>query len=269
MNFKEIIRITFNLVVIYAVGGALLAWLYAQTSPVIYNNMEEDKANALKGMMPVHLIANVTGNADAVKAVLPEGAKVEEKDGVLDVEVDLYKKGKEKLIKKMKSAGAAVTESSDYKTVEKGEWEPVHKKKAKYFEVQDKDGQVAAYIVESYHKGYSGAPGIFVAIDKDLTVRKVEILTHSETPGLGDEIENPVFKNQFKGKALGQLEVVKGEAGDKILAITGATISSRSITYGTRDAVQLITDLTSGAAAPMTGMSHEAAPAAEEGKDGH
>lgn len=262
MNFKEIIKITINLVVIYAIGGALLAGLYATSSPVIFKNMEEDKANALKGMMPVHLIANAAGNADAVKAVLPQDAKVTEAEGFIDVEVDLYKKDKERLIKKMKGAGATVTESSDYQTVEKGEWEPVAKKRAKYFEVMGKDGEVAAYIVESYHKGYSGAPGIFVAIDKDLTVRKVEILTHSETPGLGDEIENPVFKNQFKGKALGQLEVVKGEAGDKILAITGATISSRSITYATRDAVKLITDLGAGASAPE-------AAGAMEGMDGH
>jgi len=240
MNIKEILKVTINLVVIYAIGGALLAWVYSETSPIIYKNKQEDKANALKGMMPVHLVVNAPeGKADAIKSVLPEGATVQLDGNNLDAVVDLYKKDKKTLLKKISKAGAlSVSEYSDFDPGQpKGTWEPSHKQ-AEYFEVTGKDGQVAGYIVESYHKGYSGAPGIYVAMDKDLVVQKVEILSHGETPGLGDEIEKKWFKDQFRGKSLDHLVVVKGETKDDIQAITGATISTRAITNGAREAVE-------------------------------
>ncbi|RMD52364.1 MAG: FMN-binding protein, partial [Nitrospirae bacterium] len=58
----------------------------------------------------------------------------------------------------------------------------------------------------------------------------IDVLHHTETPGLGDEIDYDYFKNQFKGKTLKQLKVVKMETKEYIQAITGATISSRAVT---------------------------------------
>lgn len=52
MTFKEIIKITLNLVVLYLVGGLLLAVVYSETSPVIFKKGEEEKKQALQGMMP-------------------------------------------------------------------------------------------------------------------------------------------------------------------------------------------------------------------------
>jgi len=270
MNIKEILKVTINLVLIYAIGGALLAWVYSVTSPIIYKNKQEDKANALKGMMPIHLVANAPadGAADAIKAVLPEGTVVKADGNMVDVEVDVYKKDKKKLIKSIKKTGAlSVSQYSDFDPGEpKGTWEPSHKH-AEFFEVMGRDGQVAGYIVESYYKGYSGAPGIYVAMDNDLVVQKVEILSHGETPGLGDEIEKKYFKDQFRGKRLEQLEVVKGEAGDRIQAITGATISTRAITYGARDAVEHMMKYKAGEL-PEPEKAGEGTEA-EEGSSGH
>ncbi len=271
---KDMLKITVNLVVIYAVGGVLLAWVYAQTSPIIYKNKQEDKAAALKGMMPVHLVANAPEAAlERIRAALPEGVEVSVEDAgggnvLLDALVDTYKKEKKKLKKMLRKSGSlSVSEYSDFDPGQpKGTWEPAHKH-AEYFEVRDKDGKEAGYIVESYHKGYSGAPGIYVAIGNDLTVKKVEVLSHNETPGLGDEIEKKWFKDRFKGKTLETLEVVKGDAGDKVEAITGATISTRAITYAARDAVELIRKLQSG---ELPVEEHaRGGEAAGEGESGH
>jgi len=269
MNIKEIFKVTINLVLIYAIGGALLAWVYSVTSPIIFKNKQEDKANALKGMMPVHLVVNAPGGAvEAIKATLPEGAAVTLKGEMVDAEVDLYKKDKKKLIKMIKKAGAlSVSQYSDFDPGEpKGTWEPSHKH-AEFFEVKGRDGEVAGYIVESYHKGYSGAPGIYVAMDNDLVVQKVEILSHGETPGLGDEIEKKYFKDQFRGKTLDKLEVVKGETPDMIQAITGATISTRAITYGARDAVDHIRKYKAGELPEPEDA--QVGAEAEEGASGH
>ena len=52
MTYKDILKITANLVVIYLAGGLILASIYSQTSPIIYKKAEEEKQNALKNMMP-------------------------------------------------------------------------------------------------------------------------------------------------------------------------------------------------------------------------
>ena len=44
----------------------------------------------------------------------------------------------------------------------------------------------------------------------DLKIRDVKILGHEETPGLGDQVEDKSFLDQFKGKSLSQIVLVKG-----------------------------------------------------------
>jgi electron transport complex protein RnfG len=52
LTFRDIIRITLNLVVIYLIGGLILAVVYARTSPVMYRNAVHEKETALKKLMP-------------------------------------------------------------------------------------------------------------------------------------------------------------------------------------------------------------------------
>jgi electron transport complex protein RnfG len=52
MTAKDIIKIALNLVVIYVIGGLILAAVYAKTSPIMYRNAEEQKKQALKGLIP-------------------------------------------------------------------------------------------------------------------------------------------------------------------------------------------------------------------------
>jgi electron transport complex protein RnfG len=169
MTGKDIFKITLNLVVIYLIGGFILAFVYANASPKIFRNNEEAEKKALKMLMP-------------------------------DADVN------EKL----------------------GEWS-IHDKHAKYF-ISKKGGDTIGYIIQSFGKGYSSYINTFIAVDKDFTVQKINVLSHAETPGLGDEIESDSFKNQFKGKTIEHLKVIKGETKEDIQAISGATISSRAVT---------------------------------------
>ncbi|HDO21821.1 MAG TPA: hypothetical protein ENG86_03070, partial [Nitrospirae bacterium] len=52
MTAKDIFKITANLVVIYVVGGLLLAFVYAKTSPIIFLKNKQEKEEALQKMMP-------------------------------------------------------------------------------------------------------------------------------------------------------------------------------------------------------------------------
>ncbi len=252
MMGKDITKITLNLVIIYIAGGLLLAGVYAWTSPIIFIKNKEEKEQALQKMMPLHLIVNAPADAMAdIEDLLPGAKAVAE--GTLDAEVDLYERELARLKKKLRKAGASeVLERSTKRVRKKGDWEPWHKH-AEYFEVVE-DGDVVGYIVEGYGKGYSSYIHLLAAVTPDFRIRKINVISHAETPGLGDEIELAEFKDQFRGKTLEQLEVVKGETDDKIQAITGATISTRAVTNGVRDGLLMLmekyTEQGSGEAGP-------------------
>lgn len=52
MTAKDILKITINLVVIYLIGGSILAFVYANTSPKVFKNNEEAEKRALKELVP-------------------------------------------------------------------------------------------------------------------------------------------------------------------------------------------------------------------------
>ena len=87
---------------------------------------------------------------------------------------------------------------------------------------------VVGWCVSVSSKGYGGQIGFVVGITKDGTVKAINILNHSETPGLGAKSTEPEFSGQFVDKSSFPLKVVKGGASnpDEISAISGATITA-------------------------------------------
>ncbi|RTZ94250.1 MAG: electron transporter RnfG [Deltaproteobacteria bacterium] len=89
------------------------------------------------------------------------------------------------------------------------------------------------------HKGYSGDIELLMGVDLKGKITGIEILSMSETPGLGARIEEPAFKKQFVGKTLKNTKwAVKKDGGD-IDQITGATISPRAVTEAIHRGLQL------------------------------
>lgn len=131
---------------------------------------------------------------------------------------------------------------------EAGKWEPFQKH-AEYYEAKKGNDNIG-YIASTYGKGYSSYISVLVAIEPSMKVKKISILGHGETPGLGDEIEQEYFKKRYEGKSLEQIEVVKVEGTDKVLAISGATISSRAVTNGVREAVKFLKEKYQGGERP-------------------
>ena len=91
--------------------------------------------------------------------------------------------------------------------------------------------------------GYGGDIVMMVGIDLQGAVQGIEILSHSETAGLGAKIANDDFKRQFRNKSP-FAEVVKNktDSADEITAVTGATISSRAVAKGLEEAAKLIVE---------------------------
>jgi electron transport complex protein RnfG len=92
-----------------------------------------------------------------------------------------------------------------------------------------KNGQLVGIAVKSYsNKGFSGYISIMVGINPNGSIFSTSVMEQKETPGLGNKMKEPKFRDQFNGKNPEQFKVkVKKDGGD-VDAITAATISSRA-----------------------------------------
>lgn len=52
MTGKDIVKVTLNLVIVYLIGGFILAFVYANASPRVFRNNEEAEKKALKELVP-------------------------------------------------------------------------------------------------------------------------------------------------------------------------------------------------------------------------
>lgn len=99
------------------------------------------------------------------------------------------------------------------------------------------DSTLIGYCVEVSTNGFGGAINMMVGVDTNGAVTGVEILSMSETAGLGSRASEPAFKDQFIGKA-GTLEVKTD-----ITPISGATITSKAVTTGVNAALAAVANL--------------------------
>ena len=98
---------------------------------------------------------------------------------------------------------------------------------------KDAGGEIVGYVVNVIsHEGYAGDIEISVGIAADGTVTGIEMLSISETAGLGMKAAEADFKDQFKDKKVEKFTYTKsGESGDDMIdAISGATITTNAVT---------------------------------------
>jgi Na+-transporting NADH:ubiquinone oxidoreductase subunit C len=118
-----------------------------------------------------------------------------------------------------------------------------------------KDGQPSAYILPVDSRGLWGTIRGYMAIENDgKTVAGFSVYSHSETPGLGGEIEKPWFQANFVGKQIvdasgefAPVGIAKGKVADAIAAdrqanyvdgISGATLTGNYLTGGLQEVLQ-------------------------------
>ena len=127
------------------------------------------------------------------------------------------------------------------------------------------NGARIAYLLGGKFQGFKTFINVMLAVDPSFAMVGLEILEHEEDPGLGAEIEQDYFKNQFKGKpfeAIKAIDVVKspiprdywqalnGKSGQEellkfreqykdkdVFALTGATISTKAVCDGVKGIV--------------------------------
>ena len=139
-----------------------------------------------------------------------------------------------------KSIFLVVPEAKDYEEKKSGE--------ITYFECSDGSGRIVGIAFPVRGNGYQGVIKIMVGLNPGLdSITGIKVLEQVETPGLGGRIGEASFQDQFKGvRTEPAIEYIKNKApenNNQIQAITGATISSRSVVKIINKNVKLLKDI--------------------------
>lgn len=118
-------------------------------------------------------------------------------------------------------------------------------------EAQDKAGKTLGYVITvTSHAGYGGDVTFSMGVTNEGVLNGYSITEISETAGLGMKAAEEGFMSQFSGIKAQILEVTKGSKGGdgEIEAISGATITSKAVTYGIDAGLTYYNSLVGGAA---------------------
>ncbi len=102
----------------------------------------------------------------------------------------------------------------------------------------DENGEIIGHVVVNIAKGYGGDISVMTGVDSDGKVTGINILSHSETAGLGAKAAEKSFRDKFVGLVDG-ITVSKDKAGENSIdALTGATITSRAVVNAVNAAIE-------------------------------
>ena len=123
-----------------------------------------------------------------------------------------------------------------------------------------KNNAIQAYILPLHSRGLWGKIEGYLAVENDgRTVAGFSVFSHSETPGLGGEIETAWFQNNFRGKKIVDrdgrfvsIAIAKGVVAERVPpdsranfvdGISGATLTGRFLSEGLRDTLLAYEDV--------------------------
>ena len=115
-------------------------------------------------------------------------------------------------------------------------------KEVKVYQVT-KGGQVTALVWETVGYGYAGEIRTLIAVDPQGKILGTRVLSHKETPGLGDKIEatKADWILKFTGLSLGDPPEDKWKVkkdGGRFDQFSGATITPRAVVKSIHEALQ-------------------------------
>ena len=266
---REMVVIALGLTVVCLVAAMILGGLYFVTQPAKEHNLhlrEEIMIRGLLGLTPEAKIQEVRrylkSEGKELQVIYLTGKKLAQ------LELDGKEVAAFPVPDDVMAAGSAEIKDEWVKKQIKAS-NPDNLKYAGRFFVGLEGGKPAGYVVEGVTLGFKTWVRFFMAIDSAYTIQGVEIIEHEEDPGLGAEIVQRYFKNQFAGRRFEDIEkilVIKDplprewqtaleQLGDmpygpwlekyketlpknpNIYAITGSTISSVAVTSGVKSAL--------------------------------
>lgn len=276
---KDIATIIFRLTISCLLAGLVMGTAFVLTNKAKLHNAEEREHKVMLGLLgysdakpapeslvlhPVHRYIVTSGETSAIGYLVPAKGKAEAGYVFVELGLDGAFLGQQPV---RLAAGQANEAGARDAAIAAALGTGKSLRYADQTIVVTENGKRRAYLLPGEFPGFKTFIKVIVALDPAFTVLGLEIMEHEEDPGLGGEIVQGYFKNQFQGKtfeALKKIGVVKtplpeeyrrvlepaknGEVigpaeiaqvqaqyQDKdIYALTGATISSRSVTNGVK-----------------------------------
>lgn len=269
----EMIKIAFGLCFACAISAIIVGLVFVITEPIKQQNLKARENTMIRQLL------GLSNNAEIIEI----RRYLSWKDGNLEVVyltpkmlVRLDDSGKEIASQEIKPEAISAGEEEKNAFVLQvlsDAGRPDASYVGRFFAGRDQ-GALVGYVVEGSTLGFKAHIRFFIALTRDFNIRGVEVVQHEEDPGLGAEIIQKYFKNQFTGRsveAVSTLAVTRdplpsdwkaivetvGDAsagglsyGDwmakhntelakhpNIYAITGSTISSAALTNGVKRAV--------------------------------
>ncbi len=108
------------------------------------------------------------------------------------------------------------------------------------------NGQPSAIAIEAIAPdGYNGAIKLIIGIKQDGTILGTRVLSHQETPGLGDKIDLRItdWVKSFNGKQVTEQNLSSWKVrkdGGQFDQFTGATITPRAVVKAVKNAVYFV-----------------------------
>ncbi|MEE9371255.1 MAG: FMN-binding protein [Sedimentisphaerales bacterium] len=112
-------------------------------------------------------------------------------------------------------------------------------------------GKCIGWAFNTSGPGFADKIELVVAVDENFqNFAGYAVLSSNETPGFGDQIKLPYYRNQFAGAPAEELELVKTGNAEKIdseiVAISGATVSSEAVVEIINNSIKQIKDQMQG-----------------------
>ncbi|MEJ2585505.1 MAG: Na(+)-translocating NADH-quinone reductase subunit C [Robiginitalea sp.] len=235
---KNVYTVVFAALMV-AVVGAILAYLASGLKPLIKENERFEKQQNILYAMGVNENEG-DGSVDFVPKDRVEQVFTEYIKEQLVIDGEQITQDDQAYLIDMKKQLAARKEGQNPKL-------PVF--------IGEKDGE-NFYILPMYGKGLWDAIWGFIALDKEMTVQGVYFDHKGETPGLGANIKERFFMDDFKGESImddGRLvgvKVVKGnndptnqdKDDNAVDALAGATITGNGVSAMISESLNLYKD---------------------------
>jgi len=108
------------------------------------------------------------------------------------------------------------------------------KVKSNLYQAFSDAGKCAGWVFNTSGPGFADKIELVVAVDENFqNFAGYAVLASNETPGFGDKIKLPYYRNQFAAAPADRLKLVKTGDPEKIdneiVAISGATVSSEAV----------------------------------------
>lgn len=122
----------------------------------------------------------------------------------------------------------------EYKELDKSLYSDKVKEASFAFEAS-KDGVIQGYCVYVSTLGYGGPVNMMVGINVQGTVTGIEIISATETPGIGSRVLNSSYIEKYKG-----LSDPINFSKTGLMPVSGATISSTAVKNGVNKAFEAV-----------------------------